>query len=136
METFIFILIITFIIGSFSFNLWLSILNYKHRTSPIPDVVSDIYNKEEYQKWLDYSMENYRFGLVSSVVNLIIMLVFLFVGVFPYINSISTSLSSNLYIQILIFSFHIIVIFRLKKDMDLIKQQRKLFLLIKLKVLF
>ncbi len=103
METFIFILIITFIIGSFSFNLWLSILNYKHRTSPIPDVVSDIYNKEEYQKWLDYSMENYRFGLVSSVVNLIIMLVFLFVGVFPYINSISTSLSSNLYIQILIF---------------------------------
>ena len=86
METFIFISIITLIIVSFLFDLWLSVLNYKHRKEPIPEVVSDIYNKEDYNKWLDYTMENYRFGLISSSISLIILLVFLFVGAFPYFD--------------------------------------------------
>jgi len=103
METFIFILIITLIIMSFSFDLWLSILNYKHRKEPIPEVVSNIYDEAEYSKWLGYTMENYRFGLISSFVSLIILLVFLFVGAFPYFESIAIDISSNIHIQILIF---------------------------------
>ncbi len=103
METFIFISIIFLIVASFLFDLWLSVLNYKHRTEPIPKVVSDIYNKEDYSKWLNYTMENYRFGLITSFVSLIIMLVFLFVGAFPYFDEVAVSMSSNIHIQILIF---------------------------------
>ena len=103
METFIFILIITLIISSFLFDTWLSILNYKHRKADIPEVVSDIYDKKEYNTWLSYTMENYRFGLVSSFVGLFIMLIYLFVGAFPYFESISLNLSGNIHIQILIF---------------------------------
>ena len=103
METFIFISIITLIIVSFLFDLWLSVLNYKHRKEPIPEVVSDIYNKEDYNKWLDYTMENYRFGLISSSISLIILLVFLFVGAFPYFDQIAVNMSSNIHIQILLF---------------------------------
>ncbi len=103
MNTFIFVLIITFIVASFLFDLWLSILNYKHRKQPIPEIVSDIYDKEDYNKWLNYTMENYRFGLITSVVTLVIMLVFLFTGAFPYFAEVSENLSSNFHIQILIF---------------------------------
>lgn len=103
METFIFVLIISLIVGSFSFDLWLSILNYKHRSEPIPLVVSNLYDKSEYSKWLNYSMENYRFRLVSSFVSLIIMLLFLFLGVFPYFESVALDLSNNIHVQILIF---------------------------------
>lgn len=103
METFIFVLIISFIVLSFAFDLWLSILNYNYRNTPIPEVVADIYNKEEYSKWLNYTMENHRFGLISSFVSLIIMLVLLFIGAFPYFEEVSVNMSSNIHIQILIF---------------------------------
>ncbi len=103
METFIFVLIITLIVGSFLFDLWLSILNYKHRTQPIPEVVSDIYNKDEYGKWLNYTMENYRFELITSSISLSVMLILLFTGAFPYFDEISINISSNIHFQILIF---------------------------------
>ena len=103
METFIFILIITLIIASFSFDLWLSILNYKHRKEPIPEVVLNVYDEAEYSKWLSYTMENYRFGLISSFVSLIILLVFLFFGAFPYFESVAIDISSNIHLQILLF---------------------------------
>ena len=67
METFIIILIVALMIGTFGFKLWLSILNYNNRTAPIPKIVNDVYEKEEYDKWLKYSMENYRFSLIESV---------------------------------------------------------------------
>ena len=103
METFIFVLIIFLIVASFLFDLWLSALNYKNRTAVVPEVVSDIYNKEEYSKWLDYSMENHRFGLISSSISLVIMLIFLFFGVFPFFNDVAVSISNNIHVQILLF---------------------------------
>jgi len=103
METFIFVLIITIIIASFSFDLWLSILNYRHRLVTVPEVVSNIYDEKEYNTWLSYTMENYRFGLISSFVNLVLILLYLLFGVFPYFESIAVGLSGNIHIQILIF---------------------------------
>ena len=103
METFIFVLIISLILGSFLFDLWLSILNYKHRKQPIPEVVSDIYDKEEYNKWLNYSMENYRLELISSSIGLVIMIVFLFMEVFPFFEKLSVDMSGNIHFQVLIF---------------------------------
>ena len=103
MEIFIFVLIIILITWSFAFDLWLSSLNYKHRLEPIPEVVADIYDEKEYKKWLEYTMENYRFGLISSFVTLTIMLFYLFVGAFPYFNGLAVRLSNNVHLQTLIF---------------------------------
>ena len=103
MDTFIIILIIFLLVGTFGFNLWLSVLNYKNRTAPIPEILSDVYDKEEYNKWLKYSMEIYRFNLIESVFSIILTIVLLLSGLFVVFKDISEDLSSNLDIQILIF---------------------------------
>ncbi len=103
MENYIVTIIIALILGTFGFNLWLSILNYKNRTAPIPEVVSDIYDDKEYKKWLNYSMENYRFGLIESLFDIILLVVLLLSGLFVVIKDISEDLVTNLDLQILIF---------------------------------
>ncbi len=103
METFIFILIITIILASFIFDFILSILNYRNRNEPIPEVLKGIYNKERYEKWLNYTMEKYRFGLLSSIVSLVVIIVFLLAGLFPLFDEFSSSISNNRNFQIVIF---------------------------------
>jgi STE24 endopeptidase len=103
METFIIILIVALMVGTFGFKLWLSILNYNNRTSPIPKIVNDVYDKEEYNKWLQYSMENYRFSLIESVFEVVLRLILLLSGLFIVFKDISEGISNNLSIQTLIF---------------------------------
>jgi STE24 endopeptidase len=103
METFIIILIVALMVGTFGFKLWLSILNYNNRTSPIPKIVNDVYDKEEYNKWLQYSMENYRFSLIESVFEIVLRLILLLSGLFIVFKDISEGISNNLSIQTLIF---------------------------------
>ena len=47
METFIVILVVSLMISTFGFKLWLSILNYNNRTAPIPKIVADVYEKDD-----------------------------------------------------------------------------------------
>ena len=103
MEILVFIIIISLITLTFLFDLWLSILNYKNRNQSIPENVSDIYEEEEYQRKLKYSMDNFRLNMVTSVISLVFMLFLLFIGAFPFFKDVSESLSSNFHIQILIF---------------------------------
>ena len=103
METFIVILVVFLMISTFGFKLWLSILNYNNRTAPIPKIVADVYEKDEYEKWLKYSMENYRFSLVESVFGVFLSLVLLLSGLFLVFKDISEGISSNLAVQTLIF---------------------------------
>jgi STE24 endopeptidase len=103
MDTFIIILIIALMVGTFGFKLWLSILNYKNRTTPIPEIINDIYDEEEYSKWLKYSMENYRLALIESVFNMILSLTLLLSGLFIVFKDISEDLTETKSLQILIF---------------------------------
>ena len=103
MDTFIIILIVSLMVGTFGFKLWLSVLNYKNRTAPIPKIVSDVYDKEEYNTWLKYSMETYRFSLIDSVFGMIISLVLLLSGLFVVFKDISEGLTKTTSLQILIF---------------------------------
>jgi len=103
METFVIVLIVFLIVGTFGFKLWLSILNYNNRKAPIPKIVDDVYDKQEYNKWIKYNMENYRFSLVDSVFGVILILVLLLSGLFVVFKDISEGISGNLAIQNLIF---------------------------------
>jgi STE24 endopeptidase len=103
MEQLVLFIIPFFLVGTFVFNLWLSIMNYKNRLQPIPKNVSDIYAEEDYKKWLSYNMENFRLGLISSSFDLVILLILLFSGLFIKLNDIAVQLTNVAYFQTLIF---------------------------------
>jgi STE24 endopeptidase len=97
------ILTITIILATFAFDMWLSILNYNHRTQPIPDNVKDIYDTESYSRWLNYTMENFRLGMIAKVLSTIIFVALLIFGFFPVLNRFSLTVSSDPIIRTLIF---------------------------------
>jgi STE24 endopeptidase len=97
------ILTITIILATFAFDMWLSILNYNHRTQPIPDNVKDIYDTESYSRWLKYTMENFRLGMIAKVLSTIIIVALLIFGFFPVLNRFSLTVSSDPIIRTLIF---------------------------------
>jgi STE24 endopeptidase len=97
------ILTITIILATFAFDMWLSILNYNHRTQPIPDNVKDIYDTESYSRWLNYTMENFRLGMIAKVLSTIIIVALLIFGFFPVLNRFSLTVSADPIIRTLIF---------------------------------
>lgn len=97
------ILTITIILATFAFDMWLSILNYNHRTQPIPDNVKDIYDTQSYSRWLNYTMENFRLGMIAKVLSTIIIVALLTFGFFPVLNRFSLTISPNPIIRTMIF---------------------------------
>ncbi len=98
-----FTLTIFIILTMFAIDLSLSILNYRHRHSPIPDNVADVYDKKDYARWLDYTMEVFRLSIIVKVTDTILLLVFLFAGLFPKIASITEQWTRNPIISTMLF---------------------------------
>ena len=103
MENVILVVVYVLVIGMFAFELWLSNLNYKNRNAAIPEEVNDIYDKSEYQNWLNYTMENHRFSMIGNIVNTTIFVLMLLFGLFPLLRGISEDVSGIFDIQILLF---------------------------------
>lgn len=81
----------------FAFQLFLSILKYKNRNAPIPEEVADVYEKDTYLKWKQYSAEKIRIDIISSCVEYVLVMVLLLTNVFailtrsidnPYVSAI------------------------------------------------
>jgi STE24 endopeptidase len=89
------ILTISIILATFAFDLWLSILNYNHRTQPIPDNVNDIYDASRYTRWLSYTMENFRLGMIGKVLSTVLTVLFLLFGFFPLLNRFSLTMTTD-----------------------------------------
>jgi len=100
-----FYLVIGLIVTMFIFELMVSILNYRYKNQPIPKNVEGLYDDEKYQKWLAYSMANFKFGLVSNTLTTVLMLVLLIFGVFGTIETLTTELTSSILLQTLLFLF-------------------------------
>ena len=81
--TTLFYILIAILIINFLFETILSYLNAKHFNDKVPEVLNDIYNKEEYLKSQAYKEENERFSTLFSVVLLSITLIFFFFKGFP-----------------------------------------------------
>jgi len=105
MELTIQIIIYALLIIMFAFELWLSILNYKNRNADIPDVVKDVYEDDEYEKYQKYAMTNFKFGLLMKGVNLFVIIVLLASGSFKWLASFTSSIYEDYYMQILMFLF-------------------------------
>ncbi len=96
-------IVIGIIIIMFLMDIGISILNYRNRNAPLPENVKDIYEDSEYQRWLGYFMENFRFGMILKLLNLLIMLGMLLLGGFAKLESISAGWFQNEILQTLSF---------------------------------
>jgi STE24 endopeptidase len=97
------VLIYGLVVAAFAYDIWLSMLNYRHRNKPIPSVVSDVYDQDAYQKWLSYSMENFRFSMIVKSVRLIVFLLLLSLGAFLWFQDVAEAWFANARLQVLVF---------------------------------
>ncbi len=97
------ILTIVVILSVLIFDISLSLLNYRHRNQPIPESVSDIYDKKEYGRWLRYQMEITRLSIGSDLVGTAILLAFFLLGFFPALDRLTKTATDNAILQTLFF---------------------------------
>lgn len=81
----------------------ISLLNYRHRSQPIPENVRDVYDEAQYSRWLDYTMETHRLGMVSRVVNSAALIGMLIFKGFPYLAQLADALTSHEILRVLYF---------------------------------
>lgn len=101
-ETLYYIILVVIIID-FLIDKILDTLNAKHFDDPIPEELSDVYDKEAYEKSQRYKKERYRFGVITSVFSLALTLGFIIFGGFPWVDGIARSISDNSILIALIF---------------------------------
>ncbi|MDY0317586.1 MAG: M48 family metallopeptidase [Candidatus Izemoplasmatales bacterium] len=148
METFIVLVIFSFLIVNFGVNLFLSILNYKNRNAKIPEELVDIYDMEKYVDWKNYYMENFFLQLISSSINFIIILMFLSLSIFNKLYTFATDITMNVphqslivigfyflinYVIDLIFSYY--SVFTIENKYGFNKMTKKTFIIDKIKSL-
>ena len=87
----VFILLISIIILNFLKDYYLNYLNSKNFRNKIPKIISDVYDKEKYQKSQDYKKTLYKFGKISKTYSLTILLLFFFLDGFLFVDNIARS---------------------------------------------
>ena len=88
----IFYLLISIILFNFIKDYFLDYLNSKFFDKKIPENLSDIYDKEKYQKSQDYKKILYKFGKISKAYSLTILLLFFFFDGFLLVDNFARSL--------------------------------------------
>jgi len=92
------IVILIFLLSE-AFDCLMKFLNYKNRKAPIPQNVSDVYDKDTYKKRNEYEMENTKFFFAKKAFFLpIYILIFVF-NVHSILFNIAAGFSGNVYIK-------------------------------------
>jgi len=87
----IFYLLISIILFNFIKDYFLYYLNSQFFDKKIPENLNDIYDKEKYQKSQDYKKTLYKFGKISKVYSLTILLLFFFLDGFLFVDNFTRS---------------------------------------------
>ncbi len=95
---FIFILLADYLLNSI-----LDFLNAKKIDDVLPEELQDVYQPEEYVKSQAYKKERNKFGTLHAGFSLLLILAFLFLEGFAFVNSIALSISENQILSGLIF---------------------------------
>ena len=99
----LFLVIILILVLQFLIETVLQYLNARKFSDPLPGELADVFDQEQYQKSQAYKRSNYRFGLVSSVFSLFLILAFLIFGGFEWVDQITKLVSDNTIIRALAF---------------------------------
>lgn len=97
------IIVISLLTISFIYDFIISLLNFKYRKNPIPEVVKDVYDEKRYNTFLNYSKELYRVKIISKLVYLFITLVIIITNGFALIEEITINITSNIHLQTILF---------------------------------
>lgn len=84
-------------------DLVISLMNYAHRKQPIPLNVRDIYDQEKYTKWLNYSMETLRHGVIEKTFMTAVLLGALGLGAFGWLETLTNGWFDHPILQTLSF---------------------------------
>ncbi len=107
--TTLFYILIAILIINFIIDKILDFLNTKHFDDEIPTELSDVYEKEEYEKSQVYKKANAKFSNITGLFSLLLTLAFFFFDGFKFVDDLARSYSSNTIVIALLF-FGIIII--------------------------
>jgi len=82
------IIILTALLLEFVMNLIANLLNLSVLSDELPKEFEGVYDGDAYRKSLDYTRVKTRFGFVTSIFGLVLILVFWFTGGFNFLDSI------------------------------------------------
>ena len=104
----LFIILISIIVFNFLKDSLLDFLNSMHFENKVPEILSDVYNKEKYLKSQDYKKSQYKFTKYSRIFSLIIVLLFFNLEGFLILDNFSrnyfdSSISISLFFFAIIF---------------------------------
>ena len=142
----VFFIILVILTADFVSERILSALNVKSSIKPIPDLLSGIYDQDKYQKQQSYFRANTRFGLLTSTVSFLVILLMIVFGGFGWLDGIVQRWTANPILVSLIFfgilflandiistPFEIYDIFVIEERFGFNKTTPKTFILDKLK---
>jgi len=99
----ILVLITLIIVFSFLVEQVLAFLNYTRMKDPIPELLSNVYEKERYQKSQEYNRVNYKLSLVRETINFLVILLVLWMGGFAVADAIIAKITDSAVLQGLLF---------------------------------
>ncbi|MBO4846307.1 MAG: M48 family metallopeptidase [Lachnospiraceae bacterium] len=82
-----------------AFGAVIEYLNHAHLKGELPSNVKDVYNEEEYKKWMSYEAENGKISLIQNIVQVIVMVLLLALDVYAGLFGLFED--ANVYIQYL-----------------------------------
>jgi len=99
----VFYIIVAILIFDYLLEQILDYLNATKRSAKLPEELKGIYDKEKYRKSQEYDRSNHKLSIVTSTFNLGVLLIFLSLSGFAYVDQIARSITSNPILVALIF---------------------------------
>lgn len=101
----IYLMIILFIlIGNYLLDIVLETLNVRHVKTELPKEFVGYYDAEKYKKAQNYLKENTRFGIITDTITTPILLVFILIGGFNFVDQIARNFQFGSILTGLIFA--------------------------------
>jgi len=91
----LFYIIIGILVINFIIDKVLDHLNAKHFNDALPEEIADVYDEDAYKKSRLYKKERYGFSLFTSIISIIVTLLFFFLDGFEYVDKIARSLGDG-----------------------------------------
>ena len=107
------VIILIIIIGSYFLELIVEKLNLRNLKTELPGEFEGFYDKERYRTSQEYLLENTRFGLLNSSIETPIILIFILLGGFNFVDRFARSFDLNSILTGLIFTGVLLIVFQL-----------------------
>ncbi|RPH34335.1 MAG: M48 family peptidase [Bacteroidales bacterium] len=103
MITALFYLILGIMVFNFSFSIIFERLNYNNKPDVLPDLISDVYDIENYRKQQHYEKEKTHLSIIESFISSILIIIFFALSGFGLLQELVSGISQNQILQTLIF---------------------------------